>query len=143
MRHTHHPLQTVMNSLFCYWHQVYSRPCLDRLPRCLFSVTHSGKGCESTAFPICVLNLTWRKEKSLVCSIMVISRLPITISQPLYMTFIRLYWISEFPVVLRTFWVPEQMTTGKVKNSFLLMSVYNVNMSHEIQRKHQNQQLIY
>lgn len=77
--------------------------------------------------------LTFRKEKSLVCSIMVISRLPITISQPVYISFIRLYWMSEFPVVLRTFLVPVQTTTGKEKkrnNVLLLMSLMSNDLKH-------------
>lgn len=67
--------------------------------------------------------LTCRKEKSLPCSIMVISRLPITISQPVYIFLVRLYWISEFPIVLRMFWVPVQTTTTAGKNAPGLISV--------------------
>lgn len=48
---------------------------------------------------------------------MVISRLPITMSQLLYLVFIKLYWISEFPVVLRKFLVPSQTVTVKSKGS--------------------------
>lgn len=67
--------------------------------------------------------LTCRKEKSLPCSIMVISRLPITISQPVYIFLVRLYWISKFPVVLRMFRVPVQTTAAAGKNVSWLISV--------------------
>lgn len=53
---------------------------------------------------------------------MVISRLPITISQPVYIFLVRLYWISDSPVVLRKFWVPVQTATATVKNVLGLIS---------------------
>lgn len=69
--------------------------------------------------------LTCRKEKSLLCSIMVISRLPMTISQPVYSFLVRLYWTSEFPMVLRMFWVPLQTTTAADKNALQLISAFS------------------
>lgn len=54
---------------------------------------------------------------------MAISRLPMTISQPVYIFLVRLYMISESPVVLRKFCVPVQTATETVKNVLGLMSV--------------------
>ena len=55
--------------------------------------------------------LTCRKEKFLDGSIIMISRLPMTISQPVYISLMSLYCMSELPVMLRAFLVPEQTVT--------------------------------
>lgn len=67
---------------------------------------------------------------------MVISRLPITISQPVYIFLVRLYWISEFPVVLRTFCVPVQTATATVKNVLWLMSPLIPVMINNVRGQH-------
>lgn len=92
--------------------------CLDWLP--VLTDTHAVVlwhpcCCSPSVTPQCGQSFTCRKEKSLVCSIMEISRFPITISQPVYLSFIRLNWFSADPVVLRLFWVPSQKVTVGIK----------------------------
>jgi hypothetical protein len=54
---------------------------------------------------------TLRKERLRLRSMLVISRLPMTISQPVYISLMSLYCMSELPVMLRAFLVPEQTVT--------------------------------
>lgn len=54
---------------------------------------------------------TCRKLKLRCSSMSVISRLPMRISQPLYMSIMILYCTSGLMLALREFWVPEHTDT--------------------------------
>ena len=70
-----------------------------------------GCGGKFLLFKVVVCLLTPRNERSQSFSIRVISKFPMMILHPVYLSLISFYWFSWVPVELRPFWVPEHTTS--------------------------------